>query len=111
MHIGDLDAASTPGGTGKWNATVTITVHDTAHNPVAGVTVTGAWSNGATGTGSCVTNASGQCFLSKTGLRTTTNSVTFSVTNATHGSLTYQPASNHDPDGDSTGTTIIVNKP
>jgi protocatechuate 3,4-dioxygenase beta subunit len=111
MHIGDLDGSSAPGSPGRWDATIVITVHDDSHNPVAGVTVSGAWSNGASGSGSCVTNASGQCSVSKTGTRSTVNSVTFTVTNATHSSLTYQPAANHDPDGDSNGTVITVNKP
>jgi hypothetical protein len=37
--------------------------------------------------------------------------VTFTVDNVTHGSLTYSSAGNHDPDPDSNGTSITVNKP
>jgi protocatechuate 3,4-dioxygenase beta subunit len=110
MHIGDLDGVSAPSGT-RWDATVTITVHDDAHNPVAGVTVSGVWSNGASGSGSCVTNVSGQCSITKTGNRNNVNSVVFTVTNATHSSFSYQPSANHDPDSDSNGTTITINKP
>jgi hypothetical protein len=33
------------------------------------------------------------------------------VTNVSHASLPYQPADNHDPDGDSNGTAITVSKP
>ncbi|MCB9133822.1 MAG: hypothetical protein H6636_00235 [Anaerolineales bacterium] len=111
MHIGDLDGSSVPGVSGRWDVTVVITVEDSNHIPVAGVTVSGAWSNGASGSGSCVTGVSGQCSVTKTGLRSTVNSITFTVTNATHSSLTYQSTANHDPDGDSNGTMIIVNKP
>jgi hypothetical protein len=110
MHIGDLDGSSAPSGS-RWNATVVITVHDASDTPIAGVTVTGSWSNGATGSSSCVTDVNGQCTVTKTNLRTTTNSVTFTVTNATHASYTYQSSANHDPESDSNGTTIIVNKP
>lgn len=110
MHIGDLDGSSALSGS-RWDATVTITVHDQSHNPIVGVTVSGAWSNGASGTGSCTTDANGQCSITKTGIRTNTNSVVFTVTNATSGSYTYQASANHDPDGDSNGTTITVNKP
>ena len=78
---------------------------------MVGVTVSGAWSSGANGTSSCTTNAVGQCTVTKTNIRNSVSSVTFSVTNVTGGSLTYTPAANHDPDGDSNGTTIIVNKP
>jgi hypothetical protein len=38
------------------------------------------------------------------------STVTFAVTNVI-GSLTYAPASNHDPDGSSNGTSITVIKP
>jgi len=110
MHIGDLDRSSVLSGT-KWNATVTIYVHNSNELPVANATVTGKWTNGATGTVTCVTNSSGMCTVTKTGLAKTTTSVTFTVTNITATSLTYKATSNHDPDGDSTGTFIIVSKP
>lgn len=111
IHIGDLDGSSAPGDLNRWNATIVITAHDNEDNPVSGVTITGAWSAGAGGSSSCVTNASGQCTVSKTGTRNSVLSITFTVTNATHSSLTYQSAANHDPDGDSSGTMIVVNKP
>jgi hypothetical protein len=37
--------------------------------------------------------------------------VTFTITNMTRSGFSYAPGSNHDPDGDSTGTTIVVIKP
>ncbi len=40
-----------------------------------------------------------------------TGSVTFTVGNMTRGSLGYESASNHYPDGDSTGSNIRVIKP
>ena len=50
MHIGDLDGSSTAGGQGgKWNAAVTITVHDDSDNPLADATVNGTWSAGTNG--------------------------------------------------------------
>jgi hypothetical protein len=69
---------------------VTITVHDGSHTPVANATVSGAWTSG--GTGSCTTNPYGQCTVS-------------TVVNVTHATLTYGAADNHDPDGDSNGTS------
>jgi hypothetical protein len=36
--------------------------------------------------------------------------VTFTIVSATHATLTYKPANNHDPDGDSNGTTVSVTK-
>jgi serine protease AprX len=110
LHVGDLDRSSLPAGS-KWNATVTILVHDAHEKPVANATVSGKWSNGTSGTASCSTNTSGLCQVTKTGLNARTTSVTFSVTNVTQATLTYLASANHDPDGDSTGTSINVNRP
>ncbi|MCI0397213.1 MAG: Ig-like domain-containing protein [Chloroflexi bacterium] len=110
MHVGDLDGAGTPSGR-RWNATVTITVHDQNDNPVAGATVTGNWSNGASGSSTCTTNSNGQCSVTKTNIQQNKPSVRFTVTNVTKSSYTYNPAGNHDPDGDSNGTFIVVNRP
>jgi hypothetical protein len=109
MHVGDLDGSSTINGN-RWNAHVLVTVHDAGENPVANANVTGTWSNGATGGGNCVTNVNGQCTVSKNSLKSNVNSVTFTVSGVTHASNTYQSGSNHDPDGDSNGTSITVLK-
>lgn len=109
MHVGDLDGSSTQNG-GRWNATVTITVHDDNENPVMNATVNGSWSNGANGSGSCVTDGSGQCTITKNNIKNNIANVTFTVTSVTHASNTYNPAANHDPDGDSDGTSISVYK-
>ncbi len=110
IHVGDLDRSSVLSGT-KWNATVTIRVHNNLEQPVAHATITGKWSNGATGTVTCTTNSSGFCTVTKTGISAQTISVTFGVTNVTATRLTYRPSTNHDPDGDSSGTIIVVLKP
>ncbi len=108
MHVGDLDGASTSQA-GSWTARATIAVHDDSHNPAANATVSGSWSTG--GTGSCTTSASGQCTVSQSGILKKTASVTYTVGNVTHATLTYKSADNHDPDGDSTGTSLTVTKP
>jgi len=110
MHIGDLDRSAALSGS-KWNATVTIVVHNNNEQLVANATVTGQWTNGATGTVTCTTNSSGVCSVARTGLSARTTSVTFSVTGLTATSLIYAASSNHDPDGESTGTVIVVTKP
>jgi hypothetical protein len=38
-------------------------------------------------------------------------SATFTVTNVAAGGLTYSASANHDPDGDSNGTSITMLKP
>jgi hypothetical protein len=37
--------------------------------------------------------------------------VTFTVTDVSKAGMTYNPGANHDPDGDSNGTVIVVSKP
>lgn len=110
MHVGDLHPASAPSGT-NWNATVTILIHDNLEQPVAGAVITGSWSNGTKGTVNCITNASGVCNAIKTGLSGSINSVRLTITNVTRSSSVYSSTANHDPDGDSDGTTIVVLRP
>jgi PKD repeat protein len=107
MHVGDLDGHGAK-VKNTWTANVVVTVHDASHGPVGNATVTGVWSNGASGTSQCSTDAGGQCPVSVGGIRKVT-SVDFTVTGVTHGTLTYEAADNHDDEGDaSTGTTITV---
>lgn len=112
IHIGDLDGVGIDSGRSKWTAQVTITVHDADHNPVANATASGVFPGGRNGTSvSCVTGADGMCTVSKSNINKNTASVAFTVQNVIHASLTYDAASNHDPDGDSDGTNIVVTKP
>jgi serine protease AprX len=111
MHVGDLDGTGAASPRSRWDAIVTITVHDDNENPVANATVSGTWSNGAKGNASCTTDVNGVCQVAKTGLSGRTASVTFTVTNVSQSTLTYVSSDNHDPDGDSNGTSIDVAKP
>ena len=110
LHIGDLDAAPTSNG-GRWNAVVLITVHDVSEEaPIQGVTVSGDWSNGANGGGSCTTDSSGICSISRNNLKNNVGSIDFTITDLS-GAFPYQSSANHDPDNDSNGTTILVSQP
>jgi len=109
MHVGGLDGMSIRQGN-QWTATVTITVHGVNHSGVANATVIGTWSNGASGTASCTTGSNGQCSVNLSGIPNGTGNVTFAVNNVTRAAFTYVSTSNHDPDGDSNGTRIIVTK-
>lgn len=111
IHVGDLDGSGSTAARNRWNASVTITVHDAGDNPVANATVSGSWSDGATGGATCTTNTNGQCSVTKTNLKSSVTSVTFSVTNISDGTNTYDAGANHDPDGDSNGTTIVIVRP
>ena len=110
VHVGDLDDDSSLAGQGgKWNATVTVTVHDASDNLVATATVSGSWSAGANGSGSCLTDGSGQCSITKN-VNRNRSSATLTVDDVSSGTDTYETGDNHDPDGGD-GTTIVVTKP
>jgi subtilisin family serine protease len=110
LHVGDLDS-STSGTALRWTARVTILMHTGTHANRGGVVVKGTWSAGATGTAQCTTGSNGACQVSKGQIPRTTASVTFTVTSATRSGFTYVPSANHDPDGGSNGTFIVVPQP
>ncbi|MGH2605950.1 MAG: Ig-like domain-containing protein, partial [Anaerolineales bacterium] len=110
IHMGNLDGLSTNQGS-TWTAIVTVVVHDGNHNPVVSATVTGQWNGAVPATSSCTTDAQGMCQVRLEGIRKRYPSVVFAVTGVTHPSSVYQSPQNHDPDGDSDGTTITVTKP
>ncbi len=93
IHVGNLDGTATAVRK-NWNATVTITVFDAINNPVNGVTATGDWSDGTTGTSSCVTNGSGQCSVTSRNMNSKKPSVTFTVTDLSGPGNTYDSAAN-----------------
>jgi hypothetical protein len=114
MHVADLDGSSSNYSSWgrRWNATVTVFVHDADENPVSGARVTGTWSYRYWRTVSCTTNSAGTCSITRTriyGRRYPT--VNFTVENVEHSGTTYGPGANHDPDADSDGTTIKISKP
>ncbi len=106
MHVGDLDATAFVEQR-TWGAIVTVLVASNTGSPVQGATVSGTWRRG--GTGSCVTTATGRCTITLTGIKVSAEQ--FTVTGVTHATLSYTPAANTDPDGDSNGTTITIQEP
>ena len=74
--------------------------------------MSGNWSGGFSGADySCTTGAGGQCSVTSGSVGKRNASMTFTVGGVTDTTLTYDAPANHDPDGDSTGTAITVNKP
>ena len=104
LHVGDIDGSKATSGKSYWKATVIVLVHDAEENPIADVTVKGAWSNGYSGNAQIVTDANGRATMTTANIRRTVKSVTFTVTSLTKSGSTYDSAANHDPDGDSNGT-------
>lgn len=87
VHLASLSASSSRQGS-SWTADITVTMHDGAHgNPGAGITVSGTWDQGL-GSGSCTTNGSGQCTITRSGIPNSDSPATFTVTSHTnpHGS-------------------------
>ena len=111
LHIGDLDGAKVMTASNRWRATVTVKVVNGSNAPVSGAKVTGAWSNGETGTGSCTTDTTGTCKIIKNNIRYARTSVRFTVNTVVKSGWTYNAALNSDPDGDSNGTYIVINRP
>ncbi|HSC26578.1 MAG TPA: fibronectin type III domain-containing protein, partial [Vicinamibacterales bacterium] len=103
MHVGGLSGDGVKAGGPNWFAQVTILVHDNNGNPVANATANGAWSNGATGAASCLTNGSGTCTVNSPTVHNRVGSVTFTVNGITHSALTYNA-------GDNVQTSIVVAK-
>jgi hypothetical protein len=108
MYIGDIDAATTTGKGGKWDATVTMTV-DAGFILLDGAAVSGTWSDGTAG--SCTTTGGGQCEITLSSINRNRGSVNFTVDDVSASGYDYDAGSNYDPDGDSDGTTIVITKP
>lgn len=108
VHVGDLDYVS-GNNKNRWEAIVTITVHDSEENPVSGVFVSGQMSTKGRSP-SCTTGSSGKCQVSLNGSNKD-NSITFGVTELSGSGYNYSASENHDPDGDSNGTTIVTYQP
>ncbi|MEN8238323.1 MAG: PKD domain-containing protein [Actinomycetota bacterium] len=106
IHVADLDGASISQGDPDWLAIVTVTVADDNDVPVEGATVDIEWRSGEVM--SCVSGATGMCDVESLTDRGRTS---LTVTAVAHSTLTYDPASNMDPDGDSDGTMIEVFAP
>ena len=86
-------------------------MHDAAEQAVADAVVSGNWSGGFTGATSCTTGAGGQYSVTSGSVGKRNPSITLAVTGVTKNGLTYEQSANHDPDGDSDGGAIAVNKP
>ena len=114
IHIADLDDVSVKLSKGAWDGRAVVTVHDDTEAVVDGVTVEGTFfqSGVAIGPFACVTSG-GTCTLSSGQFPSNKGKVTFVVDSLVDGaavSLPYAPGDNHDPDGDSDGSTIELSK-
>jgi thermitase len=109
LHVGDIDGTTSLAKRSRWNAEVTVFVHSQSEIVFQGATVFGTWSNG--NSGNCTTDASGSCQVRLSNIKSNIASVTFTVTDLIAPGWEYHSVDNHDPDTDSDGTTIALNKP
>jgi hypothetical protein len=88
---------------------VTIEISEASGAPAVGALIEGTWGGGANGGGSCTTGSGGKCEVAKS-VRNKFAAASFTVGNVSHGSSIYDPGQNADPETDSDGTTITVQK-
>ncbi|MHC4330743.1 MAG: Ig-like domain-containing protein, partial [Planctomycetota bacterium] len=100
IHVGNLQGQSAKLSKGRWEASVTVTVHDEDHIAVSDAWVTGVWSGAMTGTESLPTAGGIVTFTNST---KGGKSATFTVTNITLAGYDYDAADNH-------ATSITVSK-
>jgi serine protease len=106
MHVAALTGTSAwvAGGTSNWKATITVTIKDANNAIVSGAAVTGSWSGGVSGTGTCTTGTTGQCSLTSANIKKTKTSESFTVTGVVKSGSTYNAAAN-------TITKVTVSRP
>ncbi|NLY01468.1 MAG: hypothetical protein GXY83_35700, partial [Rhodopirellula sp.] len=94
LHVADLDGTSSWVNRNKWAATVTILVQDAAGSAVSGATISGGWSHGISST--ATTDANGLATVYSGNVDKSVASVTFTIDNIVHATLTYDSTANTD---------------
>jgi PKD repeat protein len=82
-----------------WKATVTTEVHGADERPIAGATITAAWSGSWSKTVSCVTDTAGRCTFRTSPLGVERTSVTFTVTSVAAPLSVYASSASHNGAG------------
>jgi PKD repeat protein len=113
VHAAFTAADTTGSGNRRtfWKASVTIAVHGSAEQPIAGATVNASWSGAWTRTVSCVTSSNGQCTFTTGKLNNQSTSVTLTLTGVSAASSVYDSSANHNDVGSGSGTAITIIKP
>jgi hypothetical protein len=97
----------------EWQATVIVTVRDAEGVPVAGAKVYATWNYGSST--NCTTDINGQCSRTSGKLKLTeVSAVSLTVDDVIHPEVlvwAYDATGNTDPDGDSDGTVVVLERP
>lgn len=106
IYLAALSGKSKPMPRNRWEAAVTIVVHDSFHDGVAGATVTASWSeDGDTTSVTCTTDDSGMCAIRKSDIEQNVDGFIFSITSITHNYYVYDDSVNN------AGTSVTINQP
>lgn len=111
LHVGDIDGESVELNNYpyySWSATATFTILDENDEPVEGASVSSMTSTVQTVPYVCTTDTLGQCDTEV--VSSTYSDRRFWVTDVTKPLMTYDASANTDPDGDSDGTIIIIQR-
>jgi len=111
IHLGDLSAISFQGNRNRWNAVVTILMHDSIEQPVEGVTINYSWIEGISEGGTCVTDADGICTIEQANIKANIGSVSLLVINLTHPQYDYQSTLDHSADGNGAQNPLRIASP
>lgn len=112
VHIADLDdEMGGSGGPREIEGRVGIWVHDAEHRAAGGVIVRAAWSGAVTGTTRCTTDQQGYCqMLSKPLVNEQGIYLVMTVRGYDNPEFDFDKNANHEPDGDSDGTRIRIQR-
>ena len=111
VHIADLDDEMPMGGGRRIQAQVGIWVHDAEHRPAYNIIVRATWSGAVTGTTRCTTDQQGYCQMASRQLDNEQGiMITMMVKGFDNPGLELDTKLNHEPDGDSDGTKIRIQR-
>jgi len=114
IHAALLDARTEVGG-GRtpnwWKASVTAAVHGADERPIAGATITAAWSGGWSRVVTCVSDATGRCAFKTNPIGVDRTSVTFTVTSVSAPLSVYTATTNHNNTGSGSSSSVTVIRP
>jgi PKD repeat protein len=115
IHAALVAAGTETGGNRNapswWKGTVTAAVHGGDERPIAGATISAAWSGGLSRAVSCVTDTTGRCTFKTSSISMDRTSVTFTVTGVSASLSVYSAPSNHNNVGGGTSTSITIVRP
>jgi PKD repeat protein len=100
---------SASGYTTYWSAAVTLAAHGADERPIAGATITVAWTGAVVKTSTCVTGSTGQCTIQSGTLSYGRSWVTLTVTSVALPPSAYSGAANHTLTGP--GSAVTMTRP